>query len=347
MWHLSQRKWARCAVGCGLLLSFIAVCAGANSSDKGQTVELPSEPVNWINSSPLTLVALEGKGAVVYFFEETCPRCRARWPELMALSKKYEDQPVAFVAVNSGTDRAALQAYAQQNKVGWPILVDYSRELEKLAGVGEISLQNIYQVRVITPNGKMAPARWDDLEGAVQMALPGAHWKIDPADIPASVKPAWHAIEFGNYATAGKALAPVLKTSDATTKQAVDKLVSAVKPKIAAAVADAKTTFEAGDKWTALAKYSEIPQLFAGFELPTEVAAQRAVLQADPQVKAIKQAAKDLEGVQRMFSATANPAPALRNKAVVTLKRVAKDAAGTEYAKQAEDLLAKINPAGN
>jgi len=34
-------------------------------------VELPSNPVSWINSPPISLQALEGKAAFLWFYEET------------------------------------------------------------------------------------------------------------------------------------------------------------------------------------------------------------------------------------------------------------------------------------
>ncbi len=101
------------------------------------------------------------------------------------MAKKHENEPVVFVAINSGNVPAAIQAYVKQNKVDWPVIVDTSRQMEKAAGVKEICLQNICQARLITPGGSLIMARWDDLEGAVQLALQGAQWKIDPSGIPA------------------------------------------------------------------------------------------------------------------------------------------------------------------
>src|SRR5690349_3653751 len=41
---------------------------------------LPRDPAAWLNSPPLSVEALKGKGVVLWFFEEQCPRCRAKWP---------------------------------------------------------------------------------------------------------------------------------------------------------------------------------------------------------------------------------------------------------------------------
>jgi thiol-disulfide isomerase/thioredoxin len=337
----------KCASRMGLVFAFLVAGANVLGATEEPSVALPSNAGNWINSSPITLPTLAGKGAVVYFFEEECPRCRARWPELMALSKKYEDQPVAFVAVNSGTDRAALMNYAKQNKVGWPIIVDGSRELERAAGVNEISLSNIFQVRVIRPDGKMIPARWDDLDGAVQLALKGAAWKNDPTDIPESMRPASRALEFGNYAAAGPLIVKGRSSPDAATKKGAEKLMGIVQPKIDADLAAAKASMAAGDKWTALNKYSDLAQQFQGFTLPPEAITQRNALINDSQVKAIKKASNDLEGVQHLLAVTPTLDDIQRKRVGPMLKQIAKDAAGTEYAKQAQELSAKLGFATN
>jgi thiol-disulfide isomerase/thioredoxin len=174
----------RAATSCAFAL-VLAGLSFAESPDQNPTAQMPTESASWINSGPLTLESLEGKGVVLWFFEEQCPRCKAAWPGLAALAKKHENEPVVFVAINSGNVPAAIQAYVKQNKVDWPVIVDTSRQMEKAAGVKEICLQNICQARLITPGGSLIMARWDDLEGAVQLALQGAQWKIDPSGIPA------------------------------------------------------------------------------------------------------------------------------------------------------------------
>lgn len=101
-----------------LALGMIATCTLAQSNEQNITAPLPPEPANWINSVPLSLDSLNGKGAVIWFFEEQCPRCRAAWPDLMALAKKHENEPVAFIAVNSGTPRVFGSLFqAAQNRL--------------------------------------------------------------------------------------------------------------------------------------------------------------------------------------------------------------------------------------
>ncbi len=80
-------------------------------------------PGTWLNAVPPTKEGLAGKAVLLYFFEETCPRCKAQWPALMEIAERHRDDPIAFVAVNSGTPAAAIQDYAQRA----PDLADHAR----------------------------------------------------------------------------------------------------------------------------------------------------------------------------------------------------------------------------
>ena len=63
---------------------------------------------------------MAGKAAVLYFFDEECPKCVEAWPKVLFAANKFEGQPVLFIAVNSGTARSQLEGYLRKNKVTWP-----------------------------------------------------------------------------------------------------------------------------------------------------------------------------------------------------------------------------------
>ena len=54
----------RVAVGLVLML----VCSNLAAQDRGMS--LPTDSGQWLNSAPISLEAMKGKGAVLYFFEE-------------------------------------------------------------------------------------------------------------------------------------------------------------------------------------------------------------------------------------------------------------------------------------
>lgn len=317
-----------------------AVCATAGVI----RVDLPDDPDAWINSGPLTSATLEGKGAFFWFFEESAPECRAKWPALLALAKSYEGQPIVFVGVNSGNPRPLVEQYAKQCKVDWPILVDPTRQLETQFEVGMLGPHNIFQVRVLTPEGKFLRVNWDDLPGAAKLAVEGAKWKTDLAAVPEALRPAYAAVEVCRYPVAGPIVKRGLASDDPATKEAASKLQEIVQAKIAAAVNEAKATAEQGDKYAAQQRYAQIVNLFDGFELPPEVVKQRQDLLRDPQVKGATKAIKDIDTVRRLLASNATPAS--RNRAAAMLKQAAKDAAGTQIGKEAEDLLTQMGAEG-
>ncbi len=50
----------------GMIL--MGVCSAVAAQDAG--ISLPANPGQWLNSPPISLEAMKGKGAVLYFFEE-------------------------------------------------------------------------------------------------------------------------------------------------------------------------------------------------------------------------------------------------------------------------------------
>lgn len=132
---------------------------------------LPTDKSAWIGSLPFTQKALNGKAMVLWFFEEGCPRCKAKWRELNSLPLAFRGKPVVFVAVNSGNSPELVADYVKQNKVNLAVIADTDRQLEKLADFGEISLNNIYQVAIMTPDGQLHPADANDLKGTAEAAM--------------------------------------------------------------------------------------------------------------------------------------------------------------------------------
>ena len=163
-----------------MLAAILLVVAGdAISSGQelaGETsakeVEFPSV---WVNSEPISAESLRGKAVFLYFFEESCPSCRARWPSIMEKASAYEQEPILFVAVNSGSSKQDVEAYARSVNLTWPIIVDQDRSFEKKADIVEVSLQNVMQVAYLTPDGALRHGSWAEIEATVDRALEGAN----------------------------------------------------------------------------------------------------------------------------------------------------------------------------
>ena len=323
----------------GIVAALAAAASVASAAAQTPAVPppaLPTDPDQWLNSNPLTYEGMHGKAVVLWYFEETCPRCRKRWPELLALAESYAKQPVLFVGVNSGSDGKRIAAYAQQQRIDWPIILDGDRSFEQASGVKEISLQNIWSVRVILPTGEFATGRWDDLPGTVEKILKGAAWSGDFADTPPELQTLVRRMEFGDYQPAAFAIRYKLRDASPTEKRALeamrDQLQGKMQEQLTAALADVP----ADDPWLQYAAYDAVAQRFAPLDLPKEAAAQWKSLRNDPVVKKEILVAKAIAANAPGLS---SPDERIRNRSVSRLQSLVKRYPETQGAKRAKELL--------
>lgn len=325
---------------CGLVVAVSGLLMAATARAE-EVPEFPLDPAQWINSGPLSARGLKGKGIVLWFFEEDCPRCRERWPALIESAKKFEGQPVVFIAVNSGTARSEIETYVRQVKCPWPVLLDPTRDFEKACGVKEISLQNIYQMKYVRPDGTLLTGNFSDMEETANKALVDAKWKLDPNDVPDSLKATWIAIETGNY----KGLAVSLKKNQTTgkgeAKEAAKKLMEIVQQELDDQVAAIKEAQEKGNTWAAYQLCNQLPVRFAGFEVPKEVATLKRDLMKDAKVKAGQAAIKSIDGARKLLS---SGNPVLQKKAVASLEQIVTDFPDTDLSKLAQSLIDSTKP---
>jgi len=323
-----------------LLLVFViafGLCRAMFVYADDTTELLPHDPAAWLNSPPLTADALKGKGVVLWFYEETCPTCRGKWPAMYELARQYTGQPVVFIAVNSGNSPAEVERYAREVKLIWPIIVDPSRQFEKSWLNQPISLQNIHQLEIILPSGRKGDGRWNDLDGSVKAALKGSSWKIDPKTIPPIFMPTWQAVELGNYPAAASLLKKGLVTKNAEVKAAAERVNDFVQSEIRSTAEQAAKSRHEGDAWRAYQRYRSMTSTFAGYDLPAEVTIAQKELANDPKVKRELEAAKLLDGIQKS-ALTARTEPA-RKRISTRLEQLTSQFADTEAAQQARQLI--------
>ena len=321
---------------CRLLPALIACLGMIAVARADQAPPFPTDPNAWINSGPLSVSGLKGKGIVLYFFEEDCPKCRARWPELIEAAKMMEGKPVVFIAVNSGSPRGKIQGYVQQVKLPWPVLVDTSRDFEKACGLFPIiSLQNIHQFRYIKADGEIQPGFTDDLAVTADKTVEGAAWKVDPESIPDALKAAWWAVETGSYKGIGATLKKSNSSSKKDVKEAAAKLMEVVQKDIDDLMVKVKEAQDGSNSYRAFELLTELTEQFIGFELPKEAATLKKELSKDSKVKAGQTAAKNLE-LARKQMASGNPG--LMSKAKTTLEKIVADFPDTNLALQAKGL---------
>lgn len=241
-----------------LLALFAGLVAGQADVSAANTLPDFGSRHEWINSGPLSPAMLKGKIAVLRFYEEGCPTCRATWVEINKSAKGWKaDKNLVLIAVNSGVGKGGVQTYAQSVKLDdWSVLVDEDRSFEKNFGF-TISLQNIYQAQFVAPDGSLTPinaaepAMSQDIQRLYDQHKGQVVWKINPAEVPAAGKSLWQAYEFNQWPAVMKELPGTLRSNDAKVKELAGKIDAAAKVEIKARTEAGKAKNEAGEKWPA------------------------------------------------------------------------------------------------
>jgi hypothetical protein len=214
------------------------------------------------------------------------------------------------------------------------VIVDTDRSLEAAADVGTISLQNIYQAKLLMPDGMVRRGSFSDIEGSAEEALRDAKWRVDPADVPEALQAAWRQIEFGQFAAALPLVKKHLNASNPTIKAAAEKLQEASRKELDAQLEAAKRTRETATKWDAYKAYAALGVRFKGLEIPAEATSAVAELAADSAVRNELAARTQWESVERTLAGGG-----LTKATAGRLERLTKQFPGTEAAGKAQAVL--------
>jgi peroxiredoxin len=90
-----------------------------------------------------TLKNLRGKVVLVNFWATWCPPCRKEIPDLKALYKRFKAQGLVVLGV-SDDDATKVKAFARQEKIDYPVLLDLGRKVNKLYSVASIPMSFVY-----------------------------------------------------------------------------------------------------------------------------------------------------------------------------------------------------------
>jgi|GEM_PF-438022 len=294
----------------------------------------PEFPKLWLNTTPLTTEGLKGKLVVLYYYEENCPRCREQWPERLKVAQKYQDQPVLFVAVNSGNSPAAVGGYLREVGCAWPAIVDLDRSFEKASGVGEISLQNIYQCAIVTPEGQFQRANVGNLDATVSQYVGSAKWKIDPKEVTPELLPLWKSLEVGNMTAAATQLSLVRKELKSEADKAKLKPLSEqIIGEYTKFFDEAKTEYRAGNKWKAYKMLNQTQTLFGALDEAKQVTTVLNKIKGEKEVLRELAAMKKFEENMKLISA---PNSAAQTRGLKGMEGLARDFADTEAGQEAQ-----------
>jgi hypothetical protein len=210
---------------------------------------------------------------------------------------------VRFFAVAAGDTLQQAKQYAGGTKLAMPVFADPLSLMEKRYGQS-ISLQNIYQFRVIGPDGTISGHRMEPAD--IDRALADVKLKFNPDDYHAKVRPAVDLFEWNQYPAGMKSLRTLLKHKDKAVAESATKLLEVVKAEGEQWLGDA-TKAEDGDPVKAYDNYAKVAAAFGTDELGKKGAEGVKKLKNNDKVKAELDARKMFDKVlNAMAMATSN-----------------------------------------
>lgn len=224
----------------------------------------------------------------------------------------------------------------RKHRIPWPVIVDSDRSFEAACDVGDISLTNIWQAKVITANGGLVSASATELDQAADRALDGAKWNVDPTKMTSELQAAWQQIEFGNFAPAAPTLKRFLRSRKTEIKDAATLLNTYVDEQMQSRLDVATEADAAEETWKAFKLLTEVEQKFKGYDIPPNVAKDLSRLEKNEDVKNELAAYRKLTLAQKSARSSSNSS---RKRAAAMLQLIVKEFPETEAAEKAQQLL--------
>jgi peroxiredoxin len=262
------------------LLALLTPAAGAAGNAGEQAPDFP--PGLFADGNRYSLKDLEGKAVVLFFYEQDCPTCRGKIPERNQVVAQFKDAPVKFIAIAAGDSMTDARAYQMSTHLNMPVFVDNLSLMEKRYGFS-ISLQNIWQFRVIDPTGKVVDYRMEPQ--AIEKAIAKVESKYKKEDYDPKLAQAVHLFHWGQYADGMRALKPHLKATKKEVLDSAKALYEKVKAEGEQWLADAEAANQAEKPIEANDLYTKVSTVFAGEDLAKKAADPLKKLAASKDVK--------------------------------------------------------------
>ena len=302
-----------------VIVAAMTLCLTLSARGAGNYGEMAPEfpPGAFTDGQKYQLSDFAGKVVVLFFYEKDCPGCRRLIPQRNEVVRQYEGKPVKFFAVAAGDTLPQARSYAGSTRLAMPVFADSLSLMERRYGMS-ISLQNIYQFRVIGPDGKVAGYRMEPAD--IDKALQRVQLKYDPEQYHPRLRPALEMFEWNQHAAGMKLLRPMLNHADAELAASANKLLESIKEEANEWLSEADAAAEE-DPLLAFDLYSKVSSALMPDELAKQAAEKARKLQTHEQVKAELEARKMFERVSgALAAATPKPADAIKFAAEIVRK---------------------------
>jgi len=253
------------------------------------------------------------------------------------LVKALKDKPVKFFAIGAGDNIRDVTSYAQQNQVAMPIFADSLSVMEGRYGM-KISLQNIWQFRILGPDGKVAGSTMTKEAIESIVAKTKAEWKYKGKGYETKLDPVLDQLEVGQYAFGLKLLAAYRKDANKKVAESANQLYADLKGEGEGWKKQADELAET-EPVQAYDLYSKVAVLFPGSDLAKSAAEPLKTLGKDKAVSK-ELAARKVYG--QLYTTLSTMTPAQKPAAVKFCQDLAKKFPDTPSAAQAEELAKEL-----
>jgi peroxiredoxin Q/BCP len=264
------------------LLALFALAFSAQAAGKAGEKAPDFPPGLFIDGHHYSLSDLDGKAVVLFFYEQDCPTCRGLIPKRNQVVEQYKDKPIKFIAVAAGDSIREAQAYVRETHLEMPVFADNLSLMEKRYGE-KISLQNIYQFRVIGPKGKIEEYRMEP--AAIDKVLAQVKWKYKDQGYDPRLNPAIDRLEWGQYTDGMRMLKPFLKNSNKDLAASAKKLYDTLHAQGEQWLTDAAQAEKDEKSVQAYDLYTRVANVFTGEDLAKRAASPLKTLTASTPVK--------------------------------------------------------------
>ena len=110
-----------------MLLAFDAAAVEPGAAP----VKAPSFALPDLERKEHRLPDYAGKVLVVNFWASWCVPCREELPSMNRAASKLREQPVVWIAINVGEDRAAVEAFSADYPIDFTVLLDPSGRISQ------------------------------------------------------------------------------------------------------------------------------------------------------------------------------------------------------------------------
>jgi peroxiredoxin len=249
----------------------------AGSSE--QTPDFP--PGMFTDGGHYQVSDFKGKVLVLYFGCPVCPTNRGSIPGRNKVVEQFKDKPVKFLAITPAPMTEA-KGYATETKLEMPCFADGLGVMQERYGTN-ISLQNIWQVFVINPEGHVIGR--DMSAAGIASAVSNVKWKYKDDGYDPKLANIVELLEWNQYGPAMQMLKPFLKQKSKTadSARALYENVKTTEGAQWASEADAAAT---DDKAKAFDLYSRLAAFFPDDELGKHASDALKKLRTDKSVTA-------------------------------------------------------------